>query len=265
MIDVALILGMLAFFLSLAMAVAWTIARRPGKSGWTDVIWSYATGAGGIFVALTAGAQSHGERPVLVASLIGAWSLRLGTSILFRTLKGKDDPRYVELRRQWGAAWNWRLFLFLQIQAAAAFMLLLSVFEAALNPAPPWAWSDFAAAGLLALAIIGEGAADHQLRAFAGRPGNREQVNDKGLWAWSRHPNYFCEWLGWWAYPMIALGPTFRLGESWLALIGPALMYLLLVHASGIPPTEAHMLRSRGDRYRAYQRRVSAFFPLPPC
>ena len=256
-------LALLALFLSAVMAAAWAIARKPGMSGWTDVIWSYAMGAGGVALALRVDGPSPLERRVLVALLVGGWSLRLGTHILSRTMKGKDDARYLELRKQWGEGWPRRLFLFLQVQAAAAFLLLIAVLAAALNPAPAWAWSDVAGAAILAAAVAGEGLADRQLRAFAADPANKAKVNDRGLWSWSRHPNYFFEWLGWWAYPLIAMGPSFAFGLGWLALIGPALMYVLLVHASGIPPTEAHMLRSRGDAFRAYRWRVNAFFPWP--
>jgi steroid 5-alpha reductase family enzyme len=82
----------------------------------------------------------------------------------------------------------------------------------------------------------------------------------------SRHPNYFFEWLGWFAYAVIAIAIdlTCSYPWGWLAVAGPVLMYWLLVHASGIPPLEAHMLRSRGDAFRAYQQRVNAFWPGPP-
>ncbi len=92
-------------------------------------------------------------------------------------------------------------------------------------------------------------------------PDDRGAVADTGLWGWSRHPNYFFEWLGWFGYFAIAVTPGY--GPGWLALIGPAMMYWLLVHASGIPPLEKHMLATRGDAFRAYQARVSAFFPWP--
>ena len=104
------------------------------------------------------------------------------------------------------------------------------------------------------VAIVGEGVADAQLRRFRGR------VCDVGLWGYSRHPNYFFEWLGWLAYPLLAIDAT-RFDWAWLSLSGPAFMYWLLVHVSGIPFLEQHMVRSRGDAYRAYQQRVSAFFP----
>jgi steroid 5-alpha reductase family enzyme len=116
---------------------------------------------------------------------------------------------------------------------------------------------------MLVIAIVGEAIADRQLATFRADPKNRGQVCDVGLWGMSRHPNYFFEWFGWLAYPAIAID----LGSypwGWIALCGPALMYWLLVYASGIPPLEAHMLRSRGAAFRAYQDRVNAFWPGPP-
>lgn len=88
------------------------------------------------------------------------------------------------------------------------------------------------------------------------------RVCEAGLWRWSRHPNYFFEWFGWLAYPVIALSVDYQWG--WVTLLAPAFMYWILVCVTGIPPLEAQMLRSRGDRYRAYQSRTSVFFPLPP-
>jgi steroid 5-alpha reductase family enzyme len=109
----------------------------------------------------------------------------------------------------------------------------------------------------------GEGLADGQLRAFRKAPANWGLICDTGLWGLSRHPNYFFEWLGWVAYALIAIGSDGSWWPGWLALGGPVFMYWLLVHVSGIPPLEAHMLRSRGEAYRVLQKRVSAFWPIP--
>nr|HAQ95548.1 hypothetical protein [Afipia sp.] len=86
---------------------------------------------------------------------------------------------------------------------------------------------------------------------------------DTGLWGWSRHPNYFFEWLGWLAYPLFAIdfGGDFPWGFA--ALAGPICMYWLLVHVSGIPPLEEHMLRRHGSKFHDYQSKTSAFFPYP--
>jgi steroid 5-alpha reductase family enzyme len=186
-----------------------------------------------------------------------------GTHIAIRTKKGGDDPRYAELRREWGGRFSTRLFGFLQIQAAAAWLLALSILAAARNPAPALIWSDYAGALLLIVAIVGEAVADFQLRTFRRNPANRRRVCTAGLWGVSRHPNYVFEWLGWVAYAVIAIGPSGRFGWSWVALSGPFFMYWLLVHVSGIPLLEAHMLRSRGEAFRDTQTRIRAFWPIP--
>jgi steroid 5-alpha reductase family enzyme len=258
-----LLLVLLAAGLSLAMALAWAIAKEPGRSGWTDAIWSWAIGIAGAAAALVpidAGAPQ--PRQWLVAALVAGWALRLGGHIAARASKGHDDPRYAELRRQWQGGFAAKLFGFLQIQALAGWLLVLSVLLAARNPAPGLVWSDIAGTGLLLLALIGETIADRQLKAFTHHPANRRRVCDSGLWSLSRHPNYVCEWLGWCAYALIAIGPLGDWRWGWLALSGPALIYWLLVHVSGIPPLEAHMLRSRGEAFRAVQRRIPAFWPF---
>lgn len=261
--KIAWLLVLLAVALSLAMAGAWLIARRPGQSGWTDAIWSYAIGLAGVTATLAPADAAFTGRQWLIAALVAGWSLRLGTHIAVRSSQGGDDPRYAELKRQWGAHFQARLFLFLQIQALAALLLVGSILAAARNPMPGWRWSDGAGALLLAIAVLGEGLADRQLKTFRANPANARRVCDQGLWSLSRHPNYFFEWLGWVAYALIAIGPDGRFGWGWIALSGPAFMYLLLVHVSGIPPLEAHMLRSRGDAFRSVQKRVRAFWPIP--
>ena len=87
---------------------------------------------------------------------------------------------------------------------------------------------------------------------------------EAGLWSWSRHPNYFFEWLGWLAYAVMAVDLSGAYPLGWLALSGPAFIYYLLRHVSGVPLLEASMAASRGDAYRDYQARVSPFFPRPP-
>ncbi len=239
-----------------AMAGAWWLQRRLGNAGWVDVVWTLALGTAGVVATLGAG---QGARAWLVAALVAAWALRLGGYILARTRGTPEDARYAQFRRDWGAAFQRRMFGFLMIQAAAAALLLVPMVLAAASPRP-LGWPDALAVLVLLAAVLGEGVADRQLHRFRARPGNHGRVCQLGLWGWSRHPNYFFEWLHWLAYPLFALGAD----HGWLALLGPALMYWLLVHVSGIPPLEAQMLRSRGDAYRAYQRRVSAFIPLPP-
>jgi steroid 5-alpha reductase family enzyme len=158
------------------------------------------------------------------------------------------------------------MFWFLQIQALAAIILAMCILLAARYPAPGIRVADWAGVLILAIAIGGEGIADGQLKRFRANPANKGGVCEVGLWGWSRHPNYFFEWFGWLAYPVIAipLADPLQYPWGWATLLAPVFMYWILVHVTGIPPLEAQMLRSRGERYRDYQSRTSAFFPLPP-
>jgi steroid 5-alpha reductase family enzyme len=121
---------------------------------------------------------------------------------------------------------------------------------------------DYAGLLILLIGIAGEALADAQLKRFRDNPANSGRVCDAGLWRGSRHPNYFFEWFGWLAYPVVGLSADCPWGFA--TLLAPIFMYWILVHVTGIPPLEQQMLRSRGERYRDYQLRTSRFFPLPP-
>ncbi len=240
--------------LSVCMAGAWMLQRATGNAGWVDSVWSFSIGLAGVLLALLSGVA---PRSIAVAALIALWALRLGVHIAHRSFTGPEDARYAGLRIEWGAAFQYKLFWFLQIQAVAAALLTLTMGLAAANPAPFPRLQDILAIAVAIVAVVGEGVADAQLRAYRGR------VCDVGLWAWSRHPNYFFEWLGWCAYPLLAIDFA-GFDWFWLSLSGPAFIYFLLVHVSGVPLLEQHMLQSRGDAYRAYRARVNAFFPWFP-
>lgn len=244
--------------LSLAMMLAWVVQSLTRNAGWVDVFWTFALGVAGVLYALVGGAG--GARAWLVAALAAAWALRLGSHILRRTREGHEDARYARLRVEWGERFQRRMFGFLQIQALVAAFLSLAMLLAARNPAP-LGMGDVAGVAVFLIAIVGGGVADEQLLRFRREPAHRGQICTAGLWRWSRHPNYFFEFLGWCTWPLLAIAAANPLG--WLALAAPALMYWLLVHVSGIPPLEAAMLRSRGEAYRAYQARTRAFLPLP--
>ncbi|MEA1652623.1 DUF1295 domain-containing protein [Nitrospirillum sp. BR 11164] len=268
----ALLLAAVALGQCAIMTLAWAIQRRTRQSGWVDTCWSLAVGAGGLAAALIPVEDTPlSARQILVATLVGLWSARLAGHIALRTRGAGDDPRYAELIRTWGAKAPSRLFWFLQSQAVAAALLAVTVYIAARNPAPGLGILDVAGTLVLLAGITGEGIADAQLTRFRHRPPThapnaRGRICDVGLWRWSRHPNYFFEWVIWLAYPCFALAPSADGPWSWgwVAFIAPAMMYVLLVHVSGLPPLEAHMARSRGAAFADYRRRTSAFFPWPP-
>jgi steroid 5-alpha reductase family enzyme len=262
----AMVIVVLAAALSIVMTGAWLAWRATRNSGWVDATWTFGLGAvaaiGAFAPSLISGSAT--ERQVLVAVLIVLWSLRLGIHIAGRTAGIKDDPRYGKLIRDWGADASRQMFFLVQKQALVSIPLALSMVLAAWNPLPDLRVQDALGVLVLIVAVAGEGIADAQLRRFRADPANRGQLCNAGLWGWSRHPNYFFEWFGWLAYPLFAidLGGAFPWG--WAALIGPVCMYWLLVHVSGIPPLEEHMLERRPDAFRAYQARTNAFFPAPP-
>ena len=194
-----------------------------------------------------------------VGLMAGLWGLRLFFSLFKRVSHEPEDGRYQALR----AAWNGspaKLFVFFQGQAVIVALFSLPFIAAANNPDLDFSLWFVLAVSVFAISVFGESLADSQLAAFRGDSGNRGKTCRKGLWAWSRHPNYFFEWLHWFAYVFLAVGSSL----FWWSLLGPLVMLLFLYRVSGIPWTEAQALRSRGEDYVRYQKEVSAFFPLPP-
>ena len=265
-------LAAIAVSLSILMAFAWVVQQRSGNSGWVDTIWTFAVGLVGAGSALwPAGGAAPNARQWLVAALVAVWSLRLGSHIAIRTADITDDPRYAAFAKEWGVNSARRMFVFLQNQALGSIPLVFAIFVAARFPVDALRWQDGLGALILFTGIAGEALADAQLKRFRADPANKGRVCDSGLWRWSRHPNYFFEWFCWLAYPVIALSVdypfAYPLAYPWglATLLAPVFMYWILVYVTGIPPLEEQMLRSRGERYRAYQLRTSKFFPLPPA
>jgi len=249
--------------LCVGMSLAWVAWQRTRNSGWVDTVWTFSVGIVGLAGAVLppTGAAALPSRRALVAVFAALWALRLGLHIARRTRGITDDPRYAALLKGWGADAPRQMFLLLQKQALVSIPLGLAMVLAASNPEPALRLQDWLGVVVILVAVAGEAIADSQLRRFAANPANRGKVCDVGLWRWSRHPNYFFEWLGWLAYPLLAIGAW---EWGWVALAAPTCMYWLLAHVSGIPPLEEHMIATRGDAYRAYQAQTSAFFPLPP-
>lgn len=262
-----LISGVLAIAscLSVVMSMAWIAEQRTGNSGWIDTIWTFGLGAIGIAAALwpVSADASISARQWIVAAAVAVWCARLGLHIARRSLARRDDPRYAKLRAEWGESARGQMWILLQKQAIVSIPMGASIWLAAHNPAPDLRVQDYVAALILIVAFGGEAIADRQLGLFARANRGSSAVCQIGLWRWSRHPNYFFEWFGWLAYPMIAIDLSGSYPFGWLALTGPACMYWLLVFVSGIPPLEEHMLRTRGETFRRYQESTSAFFPLP--
>ncbi|MFT5509203.1 MAG: steroid 5-alpha reductase family enzyme [Hyphomicrobiaceae bacterium] len=260
----ALVLG-LWLMLAVLMTLAWWIEQRSGNSGWVDVVWTSAMGLTGI-VGATA-AYSFGDlsnRQLLIVALVLVWAMRLAGHIARRTTTVSDDPRYAKLRLQWGTEACRNMFWLLQAQAALSVPMAVAIVLGAWNPAPLFTATDWIAAILFCVGFAGSGLADVQLARFKQSSSSSGRVCNTGLWSWSRHPNYFFEWLIWVAFALFAINLAGDWTWGYVALIGPTCMYWLLRFASGVPPLEEHMLAKYGAAYAGYQQSTSVFFPLPP-
>jgi steroid 5-alpha reductase family enzyme len=250
-----------ALAMSVIMAAGWWVQWKSGNSGWVDTIWSFGTGATALVGALVARGEPWHWRQIVVASLVACWSLRLGVHIATRARAITDDPRYWRLITRWGSRAPRQMLWFLQKQAMASVPLVSAVSLAARNPDPSLRLLDIAGTVMLVTALIGEAMADRQMRTFKRGHPEPTAVCAVGLWSCSRHPNYFFEWMAWLAYPFFAIDLAGYNPYGWLALLAPILMYWLLVHVSGIPLLEEHMVETRGEAFRNYQRMTPAFFP----
>lgn len=242
---------------AVTMAIAWWICRHVNNVGFVDVFWAGLMAV----AALLAGAFGVGTdlSRGLVALFGSVWGTRLCLYLLRRVLHEPEDGRYRALRTTWNDS-PLRFFVFFQMQALVVALFAIPFVAAAGNPSGRWGMATIAALFIWLLSIGGEALADRQLASFRDDPANRGKTCRAGLWAWSRHPNYFFEWLHWFAYVLLAVGSPY----FWWSWLGPVLMFAFLYRVSGIPWTEAQSLRSRGEDYRRYQNEVSAFFPWPP-
>lgn len=244
---------------SIVMAILWVVQRKTGNAGIVDVGWAATVGILGVFFAATS--DGYLARRVLVAAMIGVWSLRLAAYLLLDRVVGRpEEGRYRTLREKWGPAAQWRLFAFFQIQALAALFFALPILVVAYHPVDHWTGWDVAGVVIWCISVVNTILADRQLARFKRRPKSRGKTCREGWWRYSRHPNYFFEWLHWWSYVALAVGAPYW----WATVVSPAVMLYFLLRVTGIPPTEAQALASRGEDYRQYQQTTSAFVPWFP-
>ena len=247
--------GVAVFF-----ALLFLLARRIENYGIVDIAWSYAFGALATYYALAADGWS--TRRALMAAMAVTWSLRLGTHLAIRVIghHPEEDGRYQRLRTEWSHHFTARMAAFFQLQAFSVVLLGVAFLVSAQNRTPSLHPLEIAGCSLWLIAVTAEALADFQLAAFKRNPAHRGQLCDVGLWRYSRHPNYFFEWLIWVSYFVFALASPW----GWSAVIGPIGILWLLLRVTGIPMTEEQSLRSRGDAYHAYQATTSAFVPWFP-
>jgi steroid 5-alpha reductase family enzyme len=240
------------------MAVLWVLQVRIGDASHVDVAWAMLIACAAISYALLA--DGDVAYRILAASLATVWGFRLGTYLLFNRVLGKaEDGRYQDLRQKWGGRANGNFFLFFQAQAL--FVVFFSIPFAFIALESESGFDALVWIGIVVWAFgnLGTIASDRQLATWRANPATKGKTAREGLWSWSRHPNYFFEWITWCGIALVASSSP----SGWIAWIVPAGLLLLLFRVTGIPATERQALRSRTD-YAEYQRTTSVFVPLPP-
>ena len=238
---------------------AYLIARRIRVMAVVDLIWTGGLGLATLAYALSF--DQANDRTWYVVIILSLWSFRLTYHLLRdRVLSRHEDPRYTNLAKHWGTRAPRNFYLLFLAQVVFVGLFLVPVIVAAENAAPGGRFADVFALLIALTALVGEGIADKQLADFRADSANSGKVCCSGLWRYSRHPNYFFEWLHWWAYVGFAWGAA----NWWISLFGPAAMYLFLRYVTGIPHAERSSLKRRGQAYLDYQQTTSPFFPWIP-
>jgi steroid 5-alpha reductase family enzyme len=241
------------------MTAAWAVSLVLRNAGVADSFW----GPG--FVVLAAAlpwiAGGPTWRCLLVLAMVAVWAARLATHVTLRNRGKPEDWRYKKWRDAAGSAFWWRSYLKVFLLQGTLLVVVAApilVVSWARGPAS-WGLLDVIGAALWLLGLTFEGVGDAQLVCFKRDPENQGRVMDRGLWRYTRHPNYFGEALLWWGIYLVTASVPF----GWAAIVGPGAITFLLVRVSGVRMLEQG-LRARRPGYEEYVRRTSAFVPWPP-
>lgn len=256
--------GSLVAVLVLFLAM-WLVSLATKDAGAVDIIW----GPGFALVAWIhwlgmpwLGDGARHPSATLLLLVVTLWAARLGAHLFARhRMSTAEDPRYAAMRAAdpagFGRASLWKVFV---LQAVILWALSLPIHLAMLAPrSGSTGWLGMAGLALFLVGFMIEAAADHALLHFRRDPANRGRLLTSGIFAWSRHPNYFGEALLWFGIGLIAWDAS---GHA-IALLGPAALTGLLLKVSGVPLLEAHLAATRPE-FAAYKARTSAFIPWPP-
>jgi steroid 5-alpha reductase family enzyme len=247
------IAGLLAMLLAAGAGWVYSVLRRNVTI--VDSLWPL------LFVIAAFVYADHGPggaRAQLLLVLVSVWGLRLAVYLTARNAGQPEDYRYQAIRRRNEPGFTWKsLYLVFGLQALLAWLISLPLLPGTQSPAP-LGWLDWTGVALFAVGLYFEAIGDWQLARFKADPANQGRVMDRGLWRYTRHPNYFGDFCVWWGFYLIAVA-----AGGWWTFPGPLLMSVLLLRVSGVALLEKHIGKRRPG-YDEYVRRTNAFFPGPP-
>lgn len=246
--------GALPALLLLSIA-AWALATARRNAGLVDVFWGlFFAAAALVYAAL---APQLASRALVVLALVAIWAARLSTHLALRNWGAPEDRRYAAIRARNEPGFAWKsLYLVFGLQAVLAWLVSAPLVPA-IHAAAPFGLLDAFGTALAAFGIVFEATADAQLARFTADRANAGRVMDRGLWRYTRHPNYFGECCVWWGLYALAVS-----AGAWWTLPAPLLMTVLLLRVSGVPLLEKDIAERR-PAYRAYAARTNAFVPGP--
>lgn len=244
--------------IAVALFLLWLLSLKLKDASIVDIFW----GLGFAMVAVTTYLATDGfaGRKQLITALTIIWGVRLAWHIGSRNIGKGEDYRYQAMRKKLGAKFP-IISLFTVFLLQGALMWLISMpLQAAQIPAQPDRLTVWDSAGLLVwiVGFLFEAIGDWQLRRFKSDPANKGKLMDQGLWAFTRHPNYFGDALLWWGFYLIACA-----AGAWWTVFSPALMTFLLLKVSGVAMLERSLTKTKPE-YEAYARRTNAFLPWFP-
>ncbi|QDU92509.1 DUF1295 domain-containing protein [Lignipirellula cremea] len=235
----------------------WLLSLLLHDASIVDIFW----GSGFVvtaWVSLWAGGRLAPQQLVL-ALMVSVWGLRLAGYLAWRNMGKPEDYRYAEMREHHGP-WFPLVSLFTVFGLQGVLMWVISLpIQVGVSQNPAWYPGMVIGVILWIVGLFFETVGDYQLARFKADPANRGRVMNRGLWRYTRHPNYFGDFLAWWGFYFFAVQPD----SWWWTIVGPLLMSFLLIRVSGVRLLESS-LRRRVDGYEAYVRNTSPFFPLPP-
>lgn len=237
-----------------AMFVMWLVSLAVKDSSIVDIFW----GPGFVIVAWVVALQvGWSPRGALTVGLVTAWGLRLAAYLAWRNLGKGEDPRYQAMRRARGPSWWWKsLFIVFVLQGVLMWAVSLPL-QASISRGGALGTLDVLATLVFSAGLLFESVGDWQLARFKARPEHKGRVMDQGLWRYTRHPNYFGDFLVWWGLFGLALA-----AGAWWTVVSPLVMSFLLLRVSGVTLLEKAMRAKPG--YEEYVRRTSSFFPRAP-
>jgi steroid 5-alpha reductase family enzyme len=250
---------LITFTLILALVfLLWLLSLALRDASIVDIFWGCGFVIIAWFCALTT--DGAGPRRLLMTALVTIWGLRLAIYLFWRNAGKGEDYRYQAMRKRIRSFPLVSLFLVFGIQGALIWIISLPVQAAVSSPWPEHLTAlDLAGVALWATGLSFEALSDWQLARFKSDPANKGKVMERGLWRYTRHPNYFGDALLWWGLFLIALSTP----NGWMTIISPVVMTVLLLKISGVALLERSLNRTKPE-YAAYARRTNAFFPWFP-